>query len=40
MNFEAVVEERALILDTRKNEFAERIYSTSINIGINGDFAP
>jgi hydroxyacylglutathione hydrolase len=41
-DFESVVEETgALILDTRKNgEFAEGIIPQSINIGIDGDFAP
>ncbi|MBG6111019.1 glyoxylase-like metal-dependent hydrolase (beta-lactamase superfamily II)/rhodanese-related sulfurtransferase [Flavobacterium sp. CG_9.10] len=41
-NFEAVVEETgALILDTRQNgAFAQGFIPQSINIGIDGDFAP
>ncbi|MFE3870450.1 rhodanese-like domain-containing protein [Flavobacterium sp. ZS1P70] len=41
-DFEAVVEETgALILDTRKNgDFAKGFIPQSINIGIEGDFAP
>jgi glyoxylase-like metal-dependent hydrolase (beta-lactamase superfamily II)/rhodanese-related sulfurtransferase len=41
-DFEAIVEETgALILDTRKNgDFAKGFIPQSINIGIEGDFAP
>ncbi|MFE3869067.1 rhodanese-like domain-containing protein [Flavobacterium sp. LS2P90] len=41
-DFEAIVEETgALILDTRKNgDFAKGFIPQSINIGIDGDFAP
>lgn len=41
-DFEAVVEDTgALILDTRKNgDFAKGFIPQSINIGIDGDFAP